>query len=190
MECRLEDLPKLMTNEKRLQFKKDIEYIQSKIEKTGSKFTERQRKDWEDLILYRKMELTMDSLLTFTLSRKTDGVSLDDLIKKLFILISAYEKTPRQIARSIKNMSKELETNKSYFSRTLEHRDAFPVQILHNHPCSNLSVPSRSYTDTPHAELFSFLQPLPQLPLIENPPLTHINWCLPQPGDDPDDLYA
>ena len=67
MECRLEDLPKLMTNEKRLQFTKDIEYIQS-IEKyisTDYKLSI----DWEEF-LYKYMEFRFQYTNEFILQVK------------------------------------------------------------------------------------------------------------------------
>jgi len=178
MECRMEDLPKRISNEKRIRFEYEIEYIQKKIEKTGAKFSERQRQDWEDLIIYRKMALGIESILDSSCVNKAEGKTLNDAVKEAFNLISAYEKTSRQVARRLKNMPKEQEALRQWFLNRPTSYDYAAImndRILHNHPCCDHSEP---------------LQSLPQLQLVENTPLTHINWCLPRPDDDPDDLYA
>jgi hypothetical protein len=148
----------MLSNEKRQQYEDEIEYIQDKIK---NQITPNTKKDWETLLIYRKMILARDNLY---LTMKSNGLNDEKCKKDLdtyLNLISQYEKTPKRIEYQKKQIAIEL--NK--FCKSAR-QDSNIVS------CSWL----------PYEEVES-------VPLVENPPVPHINWCLPQPGDL-DDLYA
>ena len=163
MECKISDM-KVLSNEKRQQYEDEIKYIQKKIR---HQITPNTKKDWESLLIYRKMILARDNLY---LIMNSNGLK-DEMYKKeldtYLNLISQYEKTPRRIEYQKKQTAIEL--NK--FCKSV-NRDSNIVS------CSWLP-----YEETESVAL------VPLVPLVENPPVPHINWSLPQPGDL-DDLYA
>ena len=162
MECKMSDI-KVLSNEKRQQYLEEIEYIQ---EKVRHQITPNTKKDWESLLIYRKMILARDDLyLTMKSNQLKDEMCNKDLAIYLN-LVSQYEKTPRRIEYQKKQVGIEL--NK--FCKSVK---------------SDSNIVSCSWLPYEEVELL----PLPQIPHVENPPLPHINWSLPQPGDL-DDLYA
>jgi hypothetical protein len=151
----------MLSNEKRQQYEDEIKYIQKKIR---HQITPNTKKDWESLLIYRKMILARDNLY---LIMNSNGLK-DEMYKKeletYLNLINQYEKTPRRIEYQKKQTAIEL--NK--FCKSV-NRDSNIVS------CSWLP-----YEETESVAL---------VPVVENPPVPHINWSLPQPGDL-DDLYA
>ena len=167
----MSDIKNVLSNEKRQQYLDEIEYIQ---EKVRHQITPNTKQDWENLLIYRKMILAEDDL---HLNMKLHGLK-DELFKKdldkFLDLMCQYEKTPRRIELQNKKL-------KQYLCRVRSPDIGNTLRIPSScFPCSE------NDSNNLHVELM----PLPKIPLVENPPLPHINWCLPQPGDDPDDLYA
>ena len=160
MECKISDI-KMLSNEKRQQYEDEIKYIQKKIR---HQITPNTKKDWESLLIYRKMILARDNLY---LIMNSNGLK-DEMYKKeletYLDLISQYEKTPKRIEYQKKQTAIEL--NK--FCKSVK----WDSNIV---SCSWLP-----YEETESVTL---------VPLPENSPVPHINWSLPQPGDL-DDLYA
>ena len=159
MECKMSDI-KMLSNEKRQQYEDEIEYIQDKVRHQISPNT---KKDWETLLIYRKMILARDDLY---LTMNSNGLKDEMYKKKLdayLNLISQYEKTPRRIEYQKKQTAIEL--NK--FCNSVKRNSNIVC-------CSWLP-----YEETESVTL---------VPLV-SPPVSHINWSLPQPGDL-DDLYA
>ena len=152
-----------LSNEKRQQYEDEIEYIQDKVR---HQITPNTKKDWETLLIYRKMILARDNLYltmdTYGLNDEKCKKDLDNYLD----LISQYEKTPKRIEYQKKQIAIEL--NK--FSKSVL-RDSNTVC------CSWL----------PYEEVESV--PLAALAASPAPTVSHINWSLPQPGDV-DDLYA
>jgi len=156
MECKISDL-KMLSNEKRQQYEDEIKYITKKVR---HQITPNTKKDWETLLIYRKMILARDDLyLTMNSKGLKDEIYKKDL-ETYLNLISQYEKTPKRIEYQKKQTAIEL--NK--FCNSVK-RDSNIVS------CSWL----------PYEEVESVT--------LAAPPVSHINWSLPQPGDV-DDLYA
>jgi hypothetical protein len=163
MECKMSDR-KILSNEKRQQYEDEIEYIQDKIR---HQITPNTKKDWETLLIYRKMILARDNLY---LTMDTYGLNDEKCKKDLdtyLDLISQYEKTPKRIEYQNKQIAIEL--NK--FSKSVI-RDSNTVC------CSWL----------PYKETDSVSIVAPSTTPASTS-VSHINWSLPQPGDV-DDLYA
>jgi hypothetical protein len=150
----------MLSNEKRQQYEDEIEYIQDKVR---HQITPNTKKDWESLLIYRKMILARDNLY---LTMYSKGLK-DEMYKKDFEtylnLINQYEKTPKRIEYQKKQTAIEL--NK--FCKSVK----WDSNIV---SCSWLP-----YEETESVAL---------VPLV-SPPVPHINWSLPQPNDL-DDLYA
>jgi len=160
MECKMSDI-KILSNEKRQQYEDEIKYIQKKVR---HQITPNTKKDWETLLIYRRMILARDDLYR---SMNSKGLK-DEMYKKdldtYLDLISQYEKTPKRIEYQKKQIAIEL--NK--FCKSVK----WDSNIV---SCSWL----------PYEEVES----VTLVPLVENPLVGNINWSLPQPGDL-DDLYA
>jgi len=150
----------MLSNEKRQQYEDEIKYITKKIR---HQITPNTKKDWESLLIYRKMILARDNLY---LIMNSSGLK-DEMYKKeldtYLNLISQYEKTPRRIEYQKKQTAIEL-----------------------NKFCTSVKIDSNivSCDWLPYEETES----VTLVPLVP-PPVNHINWSLPQP-DDLDDLYA
>jgi len=158
MECKISDI-KMLSNEKRQQYEDEIKYIQKKIR---HQITRNTKKDWETLLIYRKMIMARDNLY---LTMNSKGLK-DEMYKKdletYLNLINQYEKTPKRIEYQKKQTAIEL--NK--FCKSVK----WDSNIV---SCSWLP-----YEETESVALVPLVAPVP-----------HINWSLPQPGDL-DDLYA
>jgi len=159
MECKISDI-QMLSNEKRQQYEDEIKYITKKVR---HQITPNTKKDWEALLIYRKMIMARDNLY---LTMNSKGLK-DEMYKKdletYLNLINQYEKTPKRIEYQKKQTAIEL--NK--FCKSVK----WDSNIV---SCS--WVP---YEETESVAL---------VPLV-SPPVPHINWSLPQPGDL-DDLYA
>jgi len=159
MECKISDR-KILSNEKRQQYEDEIEYIQDKVR---HQITPNTKKDWETLLIYRKMILARDDLYliidTYGLNNEMYKKELDTYLN----LISQYEKTPRRIEYQKKQTAIEL--NK--FCNSVK-RDS--------------NIGCCSWLPYEETKSVSVITPAA-------PPGPHINWSLPQPGDL-DDLYA